>query len=509
MATMNEGSEHQSEASSMGTGGGSEHGQQGNRRPRRKKRGNKKEDVKAVNDSGGAKSGKKKSGRSKSPKAGGHATKQRPAVEMSVIVNSVYLWDVSKEHTDEYVQQQQTYHQRHHMHPNHQQVAPYHFAPDMSCGSTSTPSDETPQSVVTIRAPHSPKTCQQHVVDDGGFSVIDTSFPNPHPPSVVHDKYWCQRRRLFSRFDMGVQLDSEGWFSVTPEIIADHVAKRVGELADSAAFQRGLPGSDIGENEGIVVLDAFCGCGGNAIAFGKIPRDKISLVVCVDIDRSKLRKAAYNASLYDIPNDKLVFIECNTMFVLMQCYKNGELVVDKLGVDVANMPASVETEDYAGYRIGGLESLPTRIDAVFMDPPWGGVDYSRQNSYDLEKNMKILIGPSEPVAKEQVGGLTDDFFDTFSSKPSRPKKGLYNKAKEGEYANGMDLVKMAALATKSHLVIYDLPRNTTKTSLGKSALAAGYRGNIKLEEHYLNGRLKTVTAYLGADYTSLLKDGEQ
>jgi 16S rRNA G966 N2-methylase RsmD len=129
-----------------------------------------------------------------------------------------------------------------------------------------------------------------------------------------------------------------------------------------------LPGSDIGENEGIVVLDAFCGCGGNAIAFGKIPRDKISLVVCVDIDRSKLRKAAYNASLYDIPNDKLVFIECNTMFVLMQCYKNGELVVDKLGADVANMPASVETEDYAGYRIGGLESLPTRIDAVFMDP---------------------------------------------------------------------------------------------------------------------------------------------
>ena len=370
-ATMNDGSEHKSEASSVSTGGGgSEHG---DRRPRRKKGSNKKKDAKATNDNGGAKSGKKKSGRSKSPKAAGHATKHKqPPVEMSVIVNSVYLWDVSKNYTDEHVQQQQTYHQRHHTHPNHhQQVAPYHFAPDASCwsGSTLTPSDdETPTSVVTIRAPHSPQMCQQHVVDDGGFSVIDTSFPNPHPPSVVHDKYWCQRRRLFSRFDMGVQLDSEGWFSVTPEIIADHVANRVGELADSAAFGRGLPGSNLGDNEGIVVLDAFCGCGGNAIAFGKIPRDKISLVVCVDIDRSKLRKAAYNASLYDIPNDKLVFIECNTMFVLMQCYKNGELVVDKLGANVANMPASVETENYAGYRIGGLDSLPPRIDAVFMDP---------------------------------------------------------------------------------------------------------------------------------------------
>lgn len=252
-------------------------------------------------------------------------------------------------------------------------------------------------------------------------------------------------------------------------------------------------------------MDAFCGCGGNAIAFGKIPSNKISLTVCVDIDRSKLEKAAYNASLYDIPNNKLVFIECNTMFVLMNCYKNGVLVDVNQLANIPNMPSPVKVEDYAGYRIGGLESLPPHIDAVFMDPPWGGVDYSRQNSYDLVKNMKILIGPSDPVEPANEG-VSDDFFDTFTSKPAK-KKGakLYDKAKDGEYANGLDLVKMAAAATKSRLVIYDMPRNTTKTSLGQSALAAGYRGNIKLEEHYLNGRLKTVTAYLGADYTSLLE----
>jgi hypothetical protein len=38
----------------------------------------------------------------------------------------------------------------------------------------------------------------------------------------------------------------------------------------------------------------------------------------------------------------------------------------------------------------------------------------------------------------------------------------------------------------------------------KSALAAGYQGNLKLEEHYVNGRLKTVTGFMGADYCSLL-----
>ena len=52
---------------------------------------------------------------------------------------------------------------------------------------------------------------------------------NPYPKDVVADKYWAQRRRLFSRFDEGIELDRDGWFSVTPEAIAYHIAKRVVE----------------------------------------------------------------------------------------------------------------------------------------------------------------------------------------------------------------------------------------------------------------------------------------
>ena len=33
-------------------------------------------------------------------------------------------------------------------------------------------------------------------------------------------KYWMQRYTLFSRFDDGILMDEEGWFSVTPEGIA-------------------------------------------------------------------------------------------------------------------------------------------------------------------------------------------------------------------------------------------------------------------------------------------------
>ncbi|KAK1302008.1 hypothetical protein QJS10_CPB12g01690 [Acorus calamus] len=61
-------------------------------------------------------------------------------------------------------------------------------------------------------------------------------------------KYWCQRYSLFSRFDDGVKMDEEGWFSVTPESIARHHASRCGSGT---------------------VIDCFSGVGGNAIQFAK------------------------------------------------------------------------------------------------------------------------------------------------------------------------------------------------------------------------------------------------
>mmetsp|Transcript_2642 Transcript_2642/g.3533 ORF Transcript_2642/g.3533 Transcript_2642/m.3533 type:complete len:86 (-) Transcript_2642:663-920(-) len=54
------------------------------------------------------------------------------------------------------------------------------------------------------------------------------------------------------------------------------------------------------------------------------------------------------------------------------------------------------------------------------------------------------------------------------------------------------------------MVTYDVPRNTNHKSIGGAALASGYRGNCRLEEHCLNGRLKTVTAYFGIDRIGLL-----
>lgn len=70
--------------------------------------------------------------------------------------------------------------------------------------------------------------------------------------------------------------------------------------------------------------------------------------------------------------------------------------------------------------------------------------------------------------------------------------------------DGVRLLKIAAAATSTRFVMYDLPRNANKKSLARAAIEAGYEGNCKLEEHYLNGRLKTVTAYFGQDFRQLL-----
>eukprot|EP00775_Hariotina_reticulata_P006524 gene6524-6752_t len=64
-------------------------------------------------------------------------------------------------------------------------------------------------------------------------------------------KYWLQRYSLFSKFDLGAQMDVQGWYSVTPEVIAAHQA----EVASCD-----------------VMVDAFAGCGGNAIQFARTCR---------------------------------------------------------------------------------------------------------------------------------------------------------------------------------------------------------------------------------------------
>jgi len=399
------------------------------------------------------------------------------------------------------------------------QVEPYHFLLPIQIQARDQDQKDGKNEVIVHvqRLPSQHQdTPQNHHESDS--ATMDYSIPNPHTSSVVHDKYWCQRRRLFKRFDEGIQLDSESWYSVTPEVIANHVAGRVGEIAKRVVAERRLrstlgliPGNCASSSPGgVILLDAFCGCGGNSIAFGRIDPTIVSLVVCVDVDRNKLRMAAHNASLYRIPTSKLVFIECNSLHVLDRCYRNGERIVSRH----ASEGPSALFERHAGYLIGGIELLPSTLDMVFMDPPWGGIDYHTlgRNGYDLHRHMKIRYGgvDSSTCVVEGCQGGSGGTAITALSLVINDGESLNKKTDPSpNFVDGVELLRMAAIATGTRLVIYDLPRNTDKKSLGRSANLAGYGGNVKLEQHYLNGRLKTVTAYLGSDHRMVLPDGEK
>jgi len=96
-----------------------------------------------------------------------------------------------------------------------------------------------------------------------------------------------KRYRFFSRFDEGIQMDEEAFYSVTPEKIAVHIAQRC--ACDT-------------------IVDAFCGVGGNSIQFAMTCKR----VIAIDIDPKKVSMATRNGQLYGVEN-KIEFIEGDYM----------------------------------------------------------------------------------------------------------------------------------------------------------------------------------------------------
>ena len=138
-------------------------------------------------------------------------------------------------------------------------------------------------------------------------------------------KYWYQRYRLFSKYDEGIQIDSaESWFSITPEKIAIHLAERC--KCD-------------------VIVDAFCGVGGNTIQFAKTCQK----VIAIDIDPKKIQAAKNNARVYGV-EDRIEFIVGDFFQVIPLIYT---------------------------------------ADVIFLSPPWGGPEYLGAEVYDLQSMIPV------------------------------------------------------------------------------------------------------------------------
>lgn len=151
-------------------------------------------------------------------------------------------------------------------------------------------------------------------------------------------KFYKRRYQLFKKFDSGILMDVESWYSVTPEMVGDHIAKKCFE-------QMGL-------RSDFHVLDAFCGAGGNTIQFAKY----FDHVISCDHDFKKLQCANHNSAIYGYSH-KISYI--------MQDFFNLHKV---------------------------LKVIP---DIIFLSPPWGGINYYHSKKADISEfpldSFKIFL----------------------------------------------------------------------------------------------------------------------
>ena len=126
-------------------------------------------------------------------------------------------------------------------------------------------------------------------------------------------KYWD----LLSPDEKKMQMDIPGLYSITVRELALQIAATL---------------------KGDSVFDAFCGLGGNAIAFALSGKR----VIACELDEGRLAMARANAELAGV-SDRITFIQ--------------------------------------GDALSQLSTV--RCDAIFLDPPWGGPEYSKIDRFKL------------------------------------------------------------------------------------------------------------------------------
>lgn len=157
-------------------------------------------------------------------------------------------------------------------------------------------------------------------------SPSSSSPPSHAPPRGPARKYYAHRYSLWSNYDAGVLMDGVGWFSATPEALARHHAARTPSPS--------------------LVLDAFAGCGGNAVRFAD--REGVA-VVAVEMHRGRAAATVANAALAG---------------------PAAAAALDAVAADFFTVAPRM------------------RADAVFLSPPWGGPAYARSaKPFALEPDL--------------------------------------------------------------------------------------------------------------------------
>ncbi|KAG7562056.1 hypothetical protein FFLO_02528 [Filobasidium floriforme] len=256
-------------------------------------------------------------------------------------------------------------------------------------------------------------------------------------------KYFHQRRTLFTRYSSHpILLDHTGWYSVTPEKIANHIADRC--RCDT-------------------VLDGFAGVGGNLIAFAWT----CERVIAIDTSMDRLRIARHNAMQYGVA-DRIEFICADYVEFVEAWARRKQRQREERG----------EMEAVVG--------LGEEVDVVFLSPPWGGTEYleATDTTSDPDPDASFAIPNHLPA------------FPLSTLLPL-PAKELYDLSRK--------MTPNIAFYLPRNSDAHEISEWADETPLDENDLTVGGKEWVEVEEEWMgcvgkkgaDGKLKAITAYFG------------
>ena len=271
-------------------------------------------------------------------------------------------------------------------------------------------------------------------------------------------KYWRHRFSLLSLYAAGCLLDEQSWYSVTPESVAVRIAAR-------CATER-------------VVVDLFAGAGGNAIQFAMT----CGRVIAVEIDALKVRLGRWNAKVYGV-QDRITYVHGDSI-ELLDWLARGKVEGEK-------------NEEWNGVSREELED----VEAVFLSPPWGGVDYA-QTGQDGEP-VHYPLDAVQPVDGQTLFTRVAAAFRTSNIAYYLPRNTALK-----QLAHLATLLPpppaSAPTQTPAETSTASSTSTTSETSESAEELetdqAVGEVQPVKVEYQYVHygAKLSSLTAYYGA-----------
>jgi len=314
------------------------------------------------------------------------------------------------------------------------------------------------------------KSCLREVEEDRYDEVLALLEQEPcdaPAPDDVHPKYWDQRYRLFSRFDQGVVLDNESWYSLTPEVIAQNIAYRcrnafAASKNSSSSSSGGRSSSSSSDSIGVddsnplsLIMDCFAGSGGNAIQLATICGCK---VLASDIDETKTEALKQNAAVYNVSSNlEALTADAYELLRALPIRTDFQRHEQEQGDDADEGGKKVAAAAVAAPSCSSKQNSATP-DIILLAPPWGGPEYLSAREFDL----RTMI-------------------------PS---------------GDGVELAQLAA--SRCAHICYVLPRNTPKADLVQ--LAKSVSMPFVIEDIYLKKKMKLTMLYLGERFVGKTRE---